>query len=377
MASEETAPTDKAAQSYGVGIIGLSASGGWAGLAHLPALRSLPDNFAVAALATSSDKSAEDAASAHGIALATGDPGVLAASQNVELVVVAVKVPFHRSLVQEALDRQKHVYCEWPLGRNTGEAQEMLDAAGDARVRHFVGLQARSSPTLRYIRDLVENGYLGRVLSSRVTGSGGFPWGGEALSSLAYTLDDAQGATLFTIPFGHMIDGFTWALGDFDTLEATMAVQSPEVFLSDTAMTIPATGPDEVVVSGSLQSGAVVSLHYTGRESPAGNFRWEITGNAGTLLIESDSGHLQYGHLRIRGRQGDEELQILEVPQSLRRCDTDPDSYADSVAHAYRLVFDDLSTGSASAPDFAQAVKLHQLLDRIRQAAGWNMESQE
>ena len=346
-------------------------------MAHLPALRSLPDKFEVAALAASSDKMAQAAATAHGIAMATGDPGVLAARRDVDLVVVAVRVSFHRMLVQEALERQKHVYCEWPLGRNTAEAQEMLEAARLAGVRHFVGLQARNSPALRYVRDLVESGYLGKVLSSRVTGSGGFPWGGHAVSSLAYTLDDEQGATLFTIPFGHMIDGFTWVLGDFSTLDATMAIQSPHVFLSDTEETVEASGSDEVVVSGLLRSGAVASLHYTGRDSPAGNLRWEISGDAGTLLIESDSGHLQYGHLRVSGSQGEAEFRPLEIRATFRRCDTAADSYADSVAHAYCAVFDDLSTGSASAPDFAEAVKLHRLLDRIRQAAGWNMESQE
>lgn len=376
MAAALKAAEDAAPDKCGVGIIGLSASGGWAGLAHLPALRSMPDRFAVNGLAASSAQRAEAAGQAHQIALATVDPGALAESSDVDLIVVAVKVPFHRALVDEALARNKPVYCEWPLGRNTAEAEEMLETARAAGVRHFVGLQARNTPALRFVCELVQSGYVGRVVSSRVAGSGGFPWGGSALSSLSYTLDDRQGGTMFTIPFGHMIDGFTWVLGDFDTLDATLAVQSPEVFLTDTGKTIEATGPDEVVVSGKLQSGAVASLHYVGRESPAGNLRWEISGDAGTLLIEADTGHLQYGHLRISGRQGEGELQPLAVPESYRRCDTDAASYADGVAHAYLAVSQDLNTGSASVPDFVDAVKLHRLLDRIKQAARWNMESE-
>jgi predicted dehydrogenase len=171
------------------------------------------------------------------------------------------------------------------------------------------------------------------------------------------------------------VDGFTGVLGDFAALNATMAVQFPQVKLTDTGKTIAANGPDEVVVSGTLESGAVASLHYTGPESPAGNLRWEISGEAGTLLIESGSGHLQYGHLKISGRQGEGELRKLEVPPSYRRCTTAENSHADSVAHAYHAVFEDLRTGADSVPDFADAVKLHRLLDRIRNAAGWNMES--
>lgn len=375
MAEAGPAAKDAAQHSCGVGIIGLSANGGWASLAHLPALRSMPAKFDVVALSASSDKSAEAAAKAHAVSMATGDALVLASSGDVELVVVAVKVPQHRDLVHKALDCRKHVYCEWPLGRSTGEAEEMLGAARQSGVRHFVGLQARSSPALRYVRDLVEEGYVGRVMSTRVTGSGGFPWGGQALASLAYTLDDRLGATLFTIPFGHMIDGFTWVLGDFAALDATMAIQFPQVELTDTGETIAASGPDEVVVSGILESGAVASLHYTGRESPAGNLLWEISGEAGTLLIESGSGHLQYGHLRISGGQGGEALRPLETPSIYRHCNTAADSYADSVAHAYHAVFEDLRTGADSVPNFADAVKLHRLLDRIRHAAGWTMES--
>jgi len=34
----------------------------------------------------------------------------------------------------------KHVYCEWPLGRNTDEAVQMLKSAQERSIRHAVGL---------------------------------------------------------------------------------------------------------------------------------------------------------------------------------------------------------------------------------------------
>lgn len=360
---------------FGIGIIGLSAGGGWASTAHLPALRSMPERFRVIGLAASSTKKAEAAGQEHEVALTTADPSVLAGHGDIDLVVVAVKVPQHRALVEAAIAGGKAVYCEWPLGRDTEEAIAMLEHAKTADVRHFIGLQARSTPFLQYVRDLVRDGYVGKILSSRVAGSGGFPWGGEAISSLAYALDDEQGGTLFTIPFGHMIDAFTWVLGEFDKLAATMAVQSPRVRLADMCETVAATGPDEVAVTGRLTSGTVVSLHYTGRDSPAGNLRWEIAGDGGTLLIEANSGHLQYGHVRISGQQGDAPLEPMAIPENYRRTETDADSYADGVAHAYRALFDDLTTGSAIVPDFAEAVKTHRLLDRIREAANWKLET--
>jgi len=59
----------------------------------------------------------------------------LARHPDVDLVTVTVKVPDHYRPVMAAIDASKHIYCEWPLGRNTGEAREMLDAAERKGVR--------------------------------------------------------------------------------------------------------------------------------------------------------------------------------------------------------------------------------------------------
>ena len=55
----------------GVGIIGLSASGGWAAQAHLPALGAVP-GYEVRALSASSPTSAKAAGDKYGIPLAFG-----------------------------------------------------------------------------------------------------------------------------------------------------------------------------------------------------------------------------------------------------------------------------------------------------------------
>src|SRR5947209_17584286 len=46
----------------------------------------------------------------------------------VDLVTVSVKVPDHYLPVSAEIEAGKHVYCEWPLGRNTEEAVRMLEA---------------------------------------------------------------------------------------------------------------------------------------------------------------------------------------------------------------------------------------------------------
>jgi predicted dehydrogenase len=135
----------------GVGVIGASPDGTWGGLAHIPALQALP-NFKVAAISTTRQASANEAAKRFGIPHAFTDPYELALHPDIDLVTIAVKVPEHDKLVRSALKAGKHVYCEFPLGRTTQEAIGLLQAAEERGVRHFVGLQARANPALTYVK---------------------------------------------------------------------------------------------------------------------------------------------------------------------------------------------------------------------------------
>ena len=80
----------------------------------------------ITAVCTTRQESAEAAARHFGIPLAFSDPARLAQHPDIDLVTVCVKVPDHYPPVMAAIDAGKHVYCEWPLGRNTDEAARML-----------------------------------------------------------------------------------------------------------------------------------------------------------------------------------------------------------------------------------------------------------
>src|ERR1700751_4272644 len=111
-----------------VGIVGANPHRGFASIAHIPSLQALP-NIEITAVCTTRQDSADAAARHFGIPLAFADPARLAPHPGVDVVTVCVKVPDHYAPVMAAIDAGKHVYCEWPLGRNTDEATRMLDAA--------------------------------------------------------------------------------------------------------------------------------------------------------------------------------------------------------------------------------------------------------
>ena len=115
-----------------VGTIGANPDRGWAAQAHIPALRSLADDFEITALSTTRRESAAAAAKLFGVRAAFDNHQELVSSPDVDVVAVTVKVPHHLELATAALEAGKAVYCEWPLGNGLTEAETL--AALGARV---------------------------------------------------------------------------------------------------------------------------------------------------------------------------------------------------------------------------------------------------
>ncbi|MBW4721597.1 Gfo/Idh/MocA family oxidoreductase [Saccharothrix sp. SC076] len=351
----------------GVGIVGLSANGGWGARGHLPALRAV-DGFEVRGLVGSTPESAARSAAEFGVPLSFTSVADLAAHDDIDLVVVAVKVPLHRELIVPALEARKVVFSEWPLATGSEEAAGLAALAAEHGVRTAVGLQARSHPSVRYLHDLVKDGYVGEVLSTSIVASGG-GWGATVPSRNEYTADRDNGATLMTVPFGHTLDAFTLCLSGFTELNATTATRRPTISNADTGKPVRQTAEDQIAVTGTLESGAVASMHFRGGSSRGTNLLWEINGSEGDLVVAGDSGHLQFGQFTLWGARGkDAKLSELTTPAIYHAIPGVSEVWS-GVAHAYNLLRSDIEAGTSTVPDFAHATEHHRLLDRITRAA--------
>src|SRR5213592_4900346 len=204
-----------------VGIIGANPDRGWAAEAHIPALRSLADDFEITALSTSRRESADAASKLFRVPTAFDNHQDLVSNPAVDVVAVTVKVPYHLELATAALNAGKAVYCEWPLGNGLVEAQTLAALAKKKGVLAVVGLQARSAPSVAYVRDLIEQGYVGEMLSTTLIGSG-MGWGPTAEPFNAYLNDKKNGATMLSIAVGHAADALCHCLGEVQELSATM-----------------------------------------------------------------------------------------------------------------------------------------------------------
>ena len=354
-------------RKIGIGIIGASPERGWAIDAHLPAISTSPD-LELRAVSTSRPESARLAAEAFGVP-GYSDHRELVARRDVDLVAVLVKVPHHKELVASAIAAGKSVFCEWPLGKGLEEAVALADMAKRAGVRGFVGLQSRSSPEMQYLRELVQGGYVGRVLSTSIVASGG-NWGPVIEPENAYILDRSNGASMMMIPFGHTMDGVLHCLGEFASLSAEVATMRSHAALLGTGEPIPMLVSDQILVAGKLASGAPISVHYRGGMSAGTNFLWEINGDAGDIVVSAAIGLAQLTELTIRGAKQGEALVDLPVPAAYRRApEGTPPGPAYNVAQAYVSIVQDLRDGGKRAPDFDHAVVRHRMIEAVREAA--------
>src|SRR5712691_8994126 len=354
----------------GVGIIGVSPSRGWASTAHIPALRALP-KYEIRALSARNAESARAIGEAFRVSAVFSDYEELVIQPDIDVVVVTVKVPHHRELVSAALAAGKAVYCEWPLGRDLEDARAMATLAAKQGVRTVAGLQARQAPAIEFVQQLLRDGYVGEVLSTTMVG---LSIAGDVVGQPnAYMLDKANGANLLTVPFGHSLDILNYVLGEFAELSAVADVRRPLITIEETGEQIVKTAPDQIAVIGTLTSGATASVHI--REAVAGGtgFLWEINGTDGTLRITADEAQPQIYPLSVAGAHGRNEPAQLAAPAALTQkwpaLTSLEGAPAYNVGRAYAAFAADINNGTHTVPDFADAVRRHEVIAAIERSA--------
>jgi predicted dehydrogenase len=356
--------------TLGVGIIGVNPVRGWAATAHIPALRALP-NYEIRALSAHTAESARAAGEVFGVSAVFWDHEQLVTQPDIDVVAVTVRAPLHRELVSAALAAGKTVYCEWPLGRDLDDVRAMAALAAEQGVRTVVGLQARQAPAIRFLQQLLSDGYVGEVLSTTMVG---LSVAGDVVGQPnAYMLDEANGANALTIAFGHSVDLLNNVLGEFADLSAVTDLRRPLITIEETAEQIVKTAPDQVAVIGTLMSGATASVHI--REAVAGGtgFLWEINGTDGTLRITADEAQPQIFPLTVAGARGRNEPAQLAVPAALRQrwpaLTSLEGAPAYNVGRAYAAFAADIDDGTHTVPDFADAVRRHEVIAAIERSA--------
>lgn len=350
-----------------VGMVG--AGGRWGPRAHVPALKGVPQ-AELYAVCTAHADTAQAAADKFGVTRAYGSDTALYADPQVEASLIAVRVPAHYALTKTALEAGRHVYCEWPLGANTREAEELAVLARQKNVHAMVGLQRRCSPAYLYMRDLIRDGYVGQVLSVRMSqmGSGVL----TRTPDRTWQRDASLGANTLTITFGHAIDAVCMVVGEFTEISAIVSTQVPQWFETGTNRYVDVTAPDNIIVQGRVAGGAVANAHVGVHPYHGSGYRFEIYGKEGTLMMVGggEAGE-EVNRKLMGGHKGDKTLQELPVPEKYKCV---PEAVRASgpgydVGQMWVRFAEAIRGGARVESDFDHAVRRHRMLDAIRRAS--------
>lgn len=352
-----------------IGIVGATVTpggSGWGANAHVPAINALPD-FELKAVCTAHEDTAKASQAAFGSELAFHDINDMVAHPEIDLVAVSVRVPWHRELVMPALQAGKDVFCEWPLGANLAEAEEMANLAREKGVRTLVGLQARSDPAMMQARELIAQGYVGDILTANLTVVGqaiidrgpGRIWQGVR----------ANGANTLTISGGHAIDALCYLVGEFTEVSARVSTMITQWRHEGSGEPFDVDSPDNIIVAGRLQNGADASIHVSSVPSNPSGARYEIYGREGTIVIRP-GGSANIGPNKLYAARGGAALEEYAIEDRFNLVpEGTPGGPPRNVAQAYVRMADSLAKGQAFDPDFDLAVTRHRLIDAIERSS--------
>jgi UDP-N-acetyl-2-amino-2-deoxyglucuronate dehydrogenase len=163
------------------------------------------------------EEKAQQLAAAYGAKAYTSYAEMLQHEPNIEVIAVCSPNGLHAQHAIEGLKSGHHVLCEKPMGLSVKECGDMIQTAERANKRLFAIKQNRYNPPVVAVKDLIDAGKLGKVLSiqlscfwNRNTDYYANSWKGTK---------DLDGGTLFT-QFSHFIDLLYWLIGDVEEVAA-------------------------------------------------------------------------------------------------------------------------------------------------------------
>ncbi len=366
-----------------VGLLGANPEKGWGTSVHVPAIAALPE-FVLEATGTTRQETAEASAKLFGARLAFGDAQAMISHPDIDVVSITVKAPEHYRFAMMALEAGKHVYCEWPLAVTAAQASQMRDLAIKNRLQAIVGLQSRAAPAIMRAHDLLRDGYAGRLTAVRMACS--LPGGGGRRSAEGlYVIDKVNGAGTLAVQGGHAIDALRFVAGRFAGLSAVVANQFPQVEVIETGEIRAKDAPDQILISGKLENGAVVSVAVNGGVVAGHGIEMKFFGTEGSISVSSQAPlGFQMSELVLEGAQRPErQLSRLEIPADY---DTGlipadfvgrppypgvavPRATVVNVTNLYRRLGKAIVEGAKLEPDFTTGAEMHVLLDAIERAS--------
>ena len=161
-------------------------------------------------------------------------------------------------------------------------------------------------------------------------------------------------------------------VGELTEVSAIVGTQVPQWFETDTKKYVDVTSPDNIMVQGRLENGAIVNAYCGVHPYHGSGYRLEIYGKEGTLsMIGGGEGGEERRRKIMGGHKDDKALQELPVPERFKWV---PEALRNGVprttsARCGSSLPKRSAPAEISIPDFDHAVRRHRTLDAIVRAS--------
>jgi predicted dehydrogenase len=349
------------ARNRRIGVIGL----GFGMQVYVPAFRS--EGWDVAAVASRHLDAARKAADAAGVRDAHADALELIHRDDLDAVAIVTPPGSHHDLAIAALEAGKHVMCEKPFALDAAQAARMRDAAQRSGRTAMVGHEFRHTPQRAYIRQLLDDQYIGRFqlctidlyLDRYVTPEP------RPLSWQAYAAD---GGGLLGALGSHYVDGLRHWFGEVATVTGRLVSFRPDVRESTTGKVVKAETDDTFLFTLEFAGGGIATMTASFAATPTRGARIVVMGERGTLLAGQPGPNPMEDGVVIASRDG-APLQPLPTPAQYT-------PFTDARDHrlmAFRLLVRDFNRGvdehASPAPNFTDGWRCQVILDAVRESS--------
>ncbi|SDO93292.1 1,5-anhydro-D-fructose reductase (1,5-anhydro-D-mannitol-forming) [Rhodoferax sp. OV413] len=236
-------------------------------------------------------------ANSHGIAHATDDEAAIA-GLGVDAVYISSTNEKHEASVLHAARLGLHVLCEKPLATSLVAAQRMVQACAQAGVVMGTNHHLRHNSAHRQMRDKIQQGGLGRLVSARVNHSVYLP---AHLQGWRLKDKGAGGGVVLDIAV-HNADSLAFLLGEYPTEVVAMT--------SNSGM---AEGMEDNAMSVWRFPSGLTAFTHQGFNTPYAEVGLEVHGTQGSLQGVGILHQGPDGRLNFKDGQGTHELPLDQV----------------------------------------------------------------
>jgi predicted dehydrogenase len=307
-----------------IGIIGTSW---WTDAMYMPALTRHPNAEVRAIVGRNLDHAREFAAEWR-IPHVYASLEELLANESLDAMFIVTSNQYHCPMAMTAFDHGLHVLCEKPLAMNYTEAIQMAKAAEKASVKTMVPFTYRFMPTARYLKELIEQGYIGMPYHLNMRYYTGYARDGKYM--WRFDLDESGSGVVGDLGT-HWLYLADWFYGE---VKAVSAMLGHHVSRDPRPDGKPyEVADDSAVMMLEFENGARGILHLSSvsyEDTPFGQtHHMEFHGSDGTLYSFTDWDKTQ----SVSGaRDAEGALRDLPIPDHIwgtARRDFVPDTYKD------------------------------------------------